>query len=179
MKYIALLLVCALLFSGCLSLKKTDSTLPATEPQPTEEPATIPITDETASEPTDTAPVLFATIYYGNDNADGFETKSIAVTELNTATLVQELISAGILAEGTEVISEELKGTCLYLDFNDPFRTRLCSMGTSGEYIIMGSLVNTFLDNFMDTIQSVYVTVNGEILESGHVIYDFEMSRYN
>ena len=175
MKYIALLLVCALLLSGCLSLKKFESTLSTTEPPPTR----VPSMEEPTTIATDTAPVLFATIYYGNDNADGFETKSVAVSELNTATLIQELVAAGILAEGTEVISEELKGTCLYLDFNDPFRTRLCSMGTSGEYIIMGSLVNTFLDNFMDTIQSVYVTVNGEILESGHVIYDFEMGRYN
>ena len=51
-------------------------------------------------------------------------------------------------------------------------------MGTAGEYIIIGSLVNTFLENYQDTVTSIFITVNGEIIESGHVIYDFELIRY-
>ena len=43
-------------------------------------------------------------------------------------------------------------------------------------YVIVGGLpdvVNTFLDAFQ--AESVYFTVDGQILESGHVIYDFAM----
>ena len=60
------------------------------------------------------------------------------------------------------------------IDMNDAFLTQLRSMGTSGEYMLMGSLVNTFLDNY--TAGSILVTVNGAVPESGHVIYDFPLT---
>ena len=175
MKNIALLLVCSLLLTGCLGPRKTENNTPVTEPAAVASSKS----DKTSSTTTDATPTFCATIYYGNDNADGFEVKSVSVEELTAPSLIQELISVGVLSAGTEVLSEELKGSCLHLDFSEPFRTLLYSMGSSGEYIIMGSVVNTFLDNFRDTVQSIYITVNGEILESGHVIYDFKMTRYN
>ena len=162
MKYIAILMLCVLLFSGCNSAGKLNS-----ESQTTPGESIVV-----------TVCSLSASIYYGNDNADGFECISVPVEELNTATLIQELISAGVLSDQTKVLNEELIGTCLHLDLNEAFRTQLCSTGTSGEYIIIGSLVNTFLDNYMDTVHSIYITVNGDMLESGHVIYDFELTRY-
>ena len=41
--------------------------------------------------------------------------------------------------------------------------------------MVVGSVVNTFLDAFQ--AESVYFTVDGQILESGHVIYDFAILR--
>ena len=43
---------------------------------------------------------------------------------------------------------------------------------------MIGCLVNTFLENYKDTIETVFITVNGDMIESGHVIYDFALSRY-
>ena len=61
----------------------------------------------------------------------------------------------------------------LKLDFSEEFRTALCSTGTAGERMICGSVVNTFLTAY--GAQSVFFTAEGEIIESGHVIYDFSM----
>ena len=117
-------------------------------------------------------------IYYGNDNADGFETTSFDVYHFNSTTLVEKLIEVGVLKEDVKLLSEQYDGTCLHLDFNAAFRELICSMGSSGEYMVIGSVVNTFLDNYNDVAQSVFITVDGEILESGHVIYDFELTRH-
>ena len=117
-------------------------------------------------------------IYYGNDQADGFESQNFKVNYFNSHTLIEKLIEVGTLNDSIELQSEEFQGTCLHLDFNNAFRDLICSMGTSGEYIVIGSVVNTFLDNYSNEIDSVYITVNGDVLESGHVIYDFELTRH-
>ena len=167
MKAIILILSCALLFSGCVFTNNSPETSSSIAPDPVE---------TAAIESTEQQHLLNATVYYGNENADGFKTKIFQVESLNSSTLIQKLIEVGVLSEGTEILSEEIVGTCLHLDFNTAFQTHIGSTGTSGEYLIIGSLVNTFLDNFKDAIESVYITVNGEILESGHVIYDFELT---
>ena len=167
MKQIVLILFCTLMLTGCTFAYKNGSMAPATESA----------THKTsASVSTEEIIPLNASVYYGNENADGFEIQIFQVERLDTATLIEKLIEIGVLSEGTKVISEKLVGRCLHLDFNSEFKQHICSMGTSGEYIIIGSLVNTLLDNFQDAIESVYITVNGEILESGHVIYDFELT---
>ena len=40
--------------------------------------------------------------------------------------------------------------------------------------MIMGSVVNTYLSAY--DAESVFITVNGEILETGHMIYDFPIT---
>ena len=69
-----------------------------------------------------------------------------------------------------------LKADVLELDFNQAFAELLCSMGSSGEYIIVGAMVNSFLDAF--GAARLMFTVDGEILETGHVIYDFPMEAF-
>ena len=50
------------------------------------------------------------------------------------------------------------------------------SLGTSGEYIAVGCLVNTYLTAFgADTVS---ITVNGAPLESGHNVYDMPLEFY-
>ena len=159
-----LLILCCLLLVGCSN---------------TSAPETIATT--TAANTMETIPTPAAmeiVIYHGNDNADGFETDTFEVYYFNSTTLIEKLIKVGALTEDVILLSEEYDGTCLHLDFNDAFHDLICSMGTSGEYIVVGSVVNTFLDNYSDLAQSIFITVNGEIFESGHVIYDFELTRY-
>ena len=178
MKLTIVITILALLFSGCTYPQEPELFKDAFDPVSNPAvaiPEDNPVQDSDSTEGSNTIHPIEATIYYGNDNADALLSEIIYLNELDTVSLISALIEVGILSEGTVVLSEELIGTCLHLDFNEAFRTRLCSMGTSGEYIIMGSLVNTFVDNFKDTVESIYLTVNGEVLESGHVIYDFEM----
>ena len=61
-------------------------------------------------------------------------------------------------------------------DLNDAFAAQVRSLGTSGEYFLVGGIVNTLLDAFDGT--DVMLTVNGAPLESGHNIYDYALTRY-
>ena len=153
MKKLFLLLLTCLLLTGC-----------SHNPEPTE-----------SSDFIQTPAPMNITIYHGNENADGFETSVYEVFYFNSAALVEKLVEAGVLTQEVILLSEEYNGSCLHLDFNDAFRDLVCSTGTAGEYMIIGSVVNTFLDNYQDVAESIFITINGEILESGHVVYDFEL----
>ena len=161
MQKVIILILCCLLLVGC------------TPETPAPETAT-PTTNEVYEEPA----AMEIIIYCGNDNADGFETTTYEVNYYNGITLIEKLIEVGALPEGIELLSEQYDGTCLHLDFNNAFRDFVCSMGSSGEYMVIGSVVNTFLDNSNDVAQSVFITIDGEIFESGHVIYDFKLTRH-
>ena len=168
MKKLIALLLCTLLLCGCTP-----------EAQPTE-----PVTDptEAASEPEvqmatvpETQPeVLTITIYHGNANADGFETTEFEVEKLNTDVLMEKLIEVGALNEDVLLASMQFKDGGLVLNFNDAFLAQLNNMGTSGERMMVGSVVNTFLTAF-NKVDKVSILVGGQIVESGHVIYDEPM----
>lgn len=53
------------------------------------------------------------------------------------------------------------------------FQNQRKSYGTSGENMLLGCVVNTFLDAYK--AETVFITVDGGILESGHAIYDFPL----
>ena len=57
---------------------------------------------------------------------------------------------------------------------NESFVENIRRLGTSGEYMMLGCLVNTILDN--TGCRYVVLTVDGEWLETGHNIYDFPLS---
>ena len=117
-------------------------------------------------------------LYKSNENADGFIETSVEIEELNEHGIVEHLILADILAAGTKLNEIEKKtennSLLLILDFNEKFTERLFSYGTTGEYLMMGSVVNTFLKAY--EADSVMIRVNGGIVESGHMIYDEPMS---
>ena len=159
MKKLIMILLCVLAFAGC---NQTTSAPETADTQSILTPAPMNIS-----------------IYSGNELLDGFKTTIYEVYFYNSATLIEKLIELDVLSNDVELLSEKYDGTCLHLDFNEAFRSLVYSMGTTGEYMIIGSVVNTFLDNYSDLAESIFITVNGEILESGHVIYDFELSYYN
>lgn len=168
-------MLCCLLMSGC-SLMFPKSTTSTSYP---EEPAIASIPNAEPTEETILTPApMEIIIYHGNEDADGFETSTYEVYYYNSDLLIEKLIETGVLIQGVELLGEEYNDTCLHLDFNDAFRDLVCSMGTTGEYIVIGSVVNTFLDNYSDVATSIYITANGDLLESGHVIYDFELSKF-
>ena len=149
MKKILLFLIGCLLLSGCGKA----------EPVPTSSPTA--------------APLYSFNLYYGDENAEKLLSEEVLVSELCADVVVKELIRVGVLRDGIAVNRMLINSDQLELDFNQAFADLLCSMGTSGEYIIIGSTVNSFLDAF--NAKSLIFTVNGEILETGHVIYDFPL----
>ena len=160
MKKLMIFLLCGLLLSGCVfTTNLPDEQLP---PTPTAETPTV-------------ADPIQVTLFYGNENADGFETTTVFMDQLVPQLIVEKLIEHGVLDAAITLRSLEHKDNTLHLDFTQDFLDQLNTMGTAGERMMIGSVVNTFLNAYPEA-KSVYITANGEIMESGHVIYDFELT---
>ena len=173
MKRLLSLLLCCLLLTACAPKESVPTIAPTAPPvtiAPTEA-ATVPPTETPTEAPTEPAALYSFTLYHGDENAEKLLPKEVFVPEIRESVVIEQLIAAGVLREGIAVNTLEKNGTQLNIDFNQEFANLVCSMGTSGEYIIVGSTVNTFLSAYQ--AETVFFTVNGEILESGHVIYDF------
>ena len=167
-KFISLLL-CSLLITGC-SAAPAETTTP---PEITTSPETTS-TLETA-EPT-TAPTevsLPMNIYIPDENAENFNTFPTTIDTLDADMILEMLIENSILNEDIQLNSAELLDSQLNLDFNQAFLDQLMTYGTAGERMMIGCVVNTYLSIY--EAETVYITVNGEIMESGHVVYDFPM----
>lgn len=87
--------------------------------------------------------------------------------------LVDALIAAGSLPEGTAVQSSSTADGVLTLDMNAVYGNAVRSSGTTGESLLIYSLVNTFVQ--ARGVNSVLITVDGAPLESGHEIYDYPL----
>lgn len=145
--------------TGCEKVTVTAETeTPVQEEEETKE------VQEEAAEPID------AVIFYGNGQADGFEQKEVQLESLTPENLLTELAKVNVVSIDTEVNSFEQDGTTLKLDLSKGFSQYVNMMGTSGEYIVMGGLTNTFLRAY--DAQEILITVNGKTLETGHAIYD-------
>ncbi len=140
------------------------------ETEPTEATPSVSVEDSTESIPQ----LLSYYIYVPNENANGFVVETISTEEISEETVLVELKKYNVLTEDVSINSFHIENNLITIDFNQAFADIVCSMGTSGEMMVLGSVVNTFLDAFQ--AESVYFTVDGQILESGHAIYDFAMS---
>ena len=165
MKYVFSFLMIALLLAGCAA-------------QPAEsEPTVFTMTQTDPYEaPTETIPevLLSYQLYLPNENADGFVIESAETTQISAAVILAELQARGVLSDTVTINAFSAVEDRLTIDFNQAFADQICSMGTSGELMILGSVVNTFLNAFQ--AESVCFTIDGQILESGHVIYDFPIT---
>lgn len=166
MKKIISLMLCCLIFSGC-----TVGTSETTVPQ-----GTIP-NMETVETPSEngmelTPEIMRFTVYRPNENFDGFIATEV---EGKALALPDELVKAGVLTEDVQInfIKWDSDNTTVTADLNSAFRDLMNRQGTTGEYMIMGCVVNTFLSAY--EAEQIRITVDGEILETGHVIYDHPM----
>lgn len=116
------------------------------------------------------------TIYSGNENADGFIQTEAEVDKITEKELQKKLIEAGVLPDSVEITALEPKDGTLILRFNEAFRTHLLTQGTTGEHIVIGSVVNTFLKAY--DAQKIYLYIGDETLETGHMVYDSALEFY-
>lgn len=183
MKKLLILLMCCLLLTACGQQKEvtgnTESN-PTTENQNPESQPTPPEgsdsseSEETTEAPTSEPQPIMIQIYMPNENYDGFISVNMESDELSETIIVNKLIEAGVLNDGTAINSLTIEDAVLTIDFNAEFGDLIMSQGSTGERMVMGCVVNTFLRAY--NAESVLITVDGEILESGHVVYDFPMS---
>ena len=180
MKKILSLLFAAIMLMGLSACGKTPA-----EAQPLDnssvpaevETAAPEATEAPAEELVDAASQLVYSVYVPNDNADGFDVISAGAESISADVVLAELKRQNVLPEQVLINSFSLENALITIDFNRAFAELICSMGTSGELMIMGSVVNTFLDAFQ--AEAVYFTVDGQMLESGHVVYDFAMNFFS
>lgn len=165
-KYLSLLLACVLALALLCACGKKDAAeqTPAPETPPTQTAATGGV---------DTS----CKLYFPNDAADDLsaDTAQIpdtepAVTVAYAQAIVAQLIAHDALPKDSEVLAISKDGEHLSLDMNEAFLAGLRASGSTGEFLYMGSLVNTFLDNFNCT--TVRVTVEGQPFSTGHTEYD-------
>lgn len=119
-------------------------------------------------------------IYTSNDDATAFVSESLKIDELTPENIVKVLIEKSVLPSDVQVLKcdkQTVDGVeSLEIDFNEAFGAYVCSMGTTGEYYTIGSVVNTFLDAY--GCEKVKITVEGNTLETGHAEYPGYMNRF-
>lgn len=119
-------------------------------------------------------------VYVCNDDATAFVSESLKIDELTPENIVKVLIEKSVLPSDVQVLKcdkQTVDGVeSLEIDFNEAFGAYVCSMGTTGEYYTIGSVVNTFLDAY--GCEKVKITVEGNTLETGHAEYPGYMNRF-
>ena len=133
---------------------------------------------------------FMVTLYLPNDTADGFDTVEETV-EASPQGIVDALIAHGVLPEGVtvdafetvgdgvetqegDVVSYEVGELSITLDLSEEFLSAVTGTGTAGETMVMGSLVNTMLTAY--NAQTLTLTCGGEVVETGHAVYDEPMT---
>ncbi len=112
-------------------------------------------------------------LYSSNDDATGLVQETVEVAALTPENVLAALIERGGLQGDIRILGFEQaedNGTrVLNIDFSQEFGTYVGSMGTAGEWTIMGSVCNTFLNAY--GCEKVKITVEGGVLTTGHKEY--------
>ena len=110
------------------------------------------------------------TVYCSNENVDGFINLEAEIDEINEKEIVKQLFEAGVLPDTVKVTKLENEDKVLSIHFNEAFREYISTQGTAGEYVVIGSIVNTFLDAY--EAENAYLFVGDQPLETGHNVYN-------
>lgn len=135
---------------------------------------------EESGQQTPVAKTKTVTIYSSNDSADGFVKEEVETSEVTAGWLLGQLASRGTVSGEVQALActeTQVDGVkALNLDLNQAFGNALGSMGTAGEYMTLGSVVNTFLDAF--ECEKIQITVEGATLATGHTDYPGYLNRF-
>lgn len=116
------------------------------------------------------------TLYLGNDDADGFVTKTVGIESLSPENIMNALAENKVISEDVSVLSFKDEEETLTLDLSKEYEEYVSSYGTAGELIAVGGVVNTFLDAYdADTIT---ILVEGQTWGTGHMDYSEPLGKY-
>lgn len=102
--------------------------------------------------------------------------KTIASKENLAKLIIESLHDEGVLSENVTLLSFDINDEVIIINLSKDFETLISSQGTTGEYFIIGCIVNSFIDNY--NVEKVQILVEGNTFESGHVIYDKPQTKY-
>ncbi len=111
-------------------------------------------------------------LYLPNEDGTGFDEVPAVLPPdgLLSQAVLDALQEAGALPKGIHVVRLEQSGQDLTLDVNAALVKALAGMGSTEEYMILGSLVNSLLGAY--GAETLRLTAGGEPLETGHDRYD-------
>ncbi|MDY3122751.1 GerMN domain-containing protein [Suipraeoptans intestinalis] len=191
LKWVILLGMSAVLAFGCQKQQEKKVVKQTTEKSAEEktqkkEKETSEIKDEAdmtkpAQQPSQEPQVVQKiTVYVSNENADGFvqeeaEVSSLTAEEVLRCLTEKKVIPSGIQANTCQVV--QINGqSLLHLDLNMAFQSYVETMGTTGEYLTIGGVANTFMTAYGCT--GIQITVDGEMLGTGHAEYPGYLSMF-
>ena len=113
-------------------------------------------------------------IFYGNEDGDRILSEVIEMESVTAAKVMQQLVKKEVVSAEAKVLGitkQTQDGKIrLKLNMSKEFGEFVSTMGSSGEYIIVGSLVNTFLRVY--DADDVLILIEGETFETGHQTYE-------
>ena len=112
------------------------------------------------------------TLYLPNEDGTGFDEVPTVIPPdgLLSQGVLDALREAGALPKGVKVVRLEQTGQALTLDVTGDLAKALAGTGSTEEYMILGSLVNSLLGAYGATTLSL--KAGGAPLETGHDSYD-------
>lgn len=135
-------------------------------------------TKETESEESQEEQLI---LYLPNENADGWNVTKSQMEQITPDIIIGQLVGAGAIPDSVTVVSfgedQGEKGLILKLDLSSNFAEGLLNMGTAGEYLTMGSVVNSFLDTYQ--ADGIEITAGGAVIETGHTSFEGVLNHFD
>lgn len=149
-----LVLAVSAAFAGCTKGKDTASE------------AAEKTTEQQEGEKSFTAGCVYAPDEYG----EKLEKQRVKMQDRSERTVLAALKDAEVLNRDIEILSYKKKNQTITIDFNEAFGLYFRTMGTTEESLKMEAVAKTFCENL--GASKFAFTVEGEILETGHQVYD-------
>lgn len=136
------------------------------------------ITKETESEKSQEEQL---TLYLPNENADGWNVTKNQIEQVTPDIIIGQLVGAGAIPDSVTVVSfgedQGENDLILKLDLSSNFVEGLLNMGTAGEYLTMGAVVNSFLDTYQ--ADGIEITAGGNVIETGHTSFEGVLNHFD
>ena len=121
------------------------------------------------------------TLYLPNENADGWNVTKNQTEQITPDIIIGQLVGAGAIPDSVTVVSfgedQGENGLILKLDLSSNFAEGLLNMGTAGEYLTMGAVVNSFLDTYQ--ADGIEITAGGNVIETGHTSFEGVLNHFD
>lgn len=121
------------------------------------------------------------TLYLPNENADGWNVTKNQIEQITPDIIIGQLVGAGAIPDSVTVVSfgedQGENGLILKLDLSSNFAEGLLNMGTAGEYLTMGAVVNSFLDTYQ--ADGIEITAGGAVIETGHTSFEGVLNHFD
>ena len=135
-------------------------------------------TKETESEESQEEQLI---LYLPNENADGWNVTKNQTEQITPDIIIGQLVGAGAIPDSVTVVSfgedQGENGLILKLDLSSNFAEGLLNMGTAGEYLTMGAVVNSFLDTYQ--ADGIEITAGGAVIETGHTSFEGVLNHFD